>query len=249
MPVTFTNPPRFGTGSKLAQQALPKRMLLAAALLVAALLIPFLLLRGASSHSGPQTLSQYRLVGARGPVCLRMILAEDVSGSMTAYSSARSAALADIRTWSAKNLRRGDQVGVIDFAGNAVWQSQPTSVDALPGASSGQLDANGTSIMPVLGLVGALPQSSCDTALTFLSDGLMSDLPTTSKAGLTDLSREHIHDLFWLVPGRSIPISDTWTHAFPVAPPVRFNGLDPAATGLTFGRVISAVTRQKLQHI
>ncbi len=218
-----------------------------ASVLVAALLL-LLLALWPDSAGAPRSLDDVRLVGARGPSCLRLVIASDVSGSMSSFAAPRSAALTEIRRWSARNLRADDQLGVLDFAGNAVWESMPASVAGAPGSATGSLDQAGTLVGPALDLVGRLARSSCDTAIVFLSDAIMSDLPSDPKAARTALASHHVHDVFLLVPGMDMDVNQSWVNVYPQAPPIRFDGSDPDATGLAFGRIVSTLTRQHLQR-
>jgi hypothetical protein len=222
----------------------PRRRSWLFAVLLAALLAA--LLAWPSRHS--TALNDLRLVGPRGPVCLRIVIADDISGSMTKFASARNAAVEEMRRWAGHNLRPDDQIGVLQFAVNAGWQSGPGSATPSPHASVVH-DGINTNLNPVLQLVQALPASSCDTALVLVSDAQLADLPADPVAGRRALEAGHVHDLFLLAPGQSIDVPPAWTTAFPEAEPRRFNGNDAAATGLTFGDVVATLTRQQLRHV
>ncbi len=54
-----------------------------------------------------------------------------------------------------------------------------------------------------------------------------------------------MHDLRLLVPGEKIKVPDAWIRAFPFAPPIMFDGLDPDETALTIGKTIGDLTGQR----
>ena len=195
---------------------------------------------------GPDSLAHYELRGARGPACLRVLLAADVSGSMADFRRPRNAALSELLAWLPRNLRPDDEVGVMEFAGNAAWTRSPESVTRLQAFDPAQIDLQGTRLSPVLDLVGQLPQSRCATSLLLLSDGKASDLPAGESQGLDALGSSHVHDLHLLVPGRRIGIPGAWRQAFPASPPLRFDGSDPEKTAMTFGAILSTATGQRL---
>ena len=201
-----------------------------------------------SSKPAPNSLASVRLAGPRGPGCIRLIIGNDVSGSMTAFATARSGALSEIRDWARQNLRSDDQIGVLDFAVNAGWEATPDGGSEGPPASVVH-DGMDTDLDPVVDLVGQLPASSCETALVLLSDAQLADLPRTADDGRGLLRGQTISDVFLLVPGSAIQVPRQWTTAFPEAAPLRFDGTDPRATGLAIGKVVAALTRQTLKHV
>lgn len=237
----LSRPSLLATGSRFAGRR-RRGWLLAAALLSA------LLALWASKHSTTNSLNDVRLVGARGPACLRLVIADDISGSMQNFASARNAAVDEMRHWARRNLRPDDQIGVLQFAVNAGWQAGPGKTTPSPAAGTVH-DGTFTYLDPVLNLVRALPSTRCDTALVLVSDAQLADLPGDPSTGNSVLRTAHVHDLFLLVPGQSISVPKAWTTAFPEAAPVRFDGTNSAATGLTFGHVVAALTRQQLRHI
>lgn len=245
MNTTFDRPARLATGPALGRPGRPVWM--TATALIAALLIPLILWMTRSRT--PHSLDDVQLVGARGPACVRLIIAADVSGSMQNYAAARTSALGEIRLWAKRNLRPDDEIGVLEFAGNAVWLNEPARVDGAPGAATGVLNPTGTAFPPILDLVGALPASRCDTSLTFLSDALMDGLPADPGSARLALRRPGVHDVSLLVPGSGIPVNGGWAHLYPEAPPVTFDGTNAGATGLAFGRVVAAITHQQLKHV
>lgn len=234
---------RLTPGPRLTGSGTPRNTLLA-------LLVPLLVLASAGvgwSHRPPASLAETTLTGPRGPQCLRVVLANDTSGSMKSYSVARQAALAQFLAWAPGQLRPDDQIGVINFADTAAWTSTPvspgTGSTSRPGSTS---DASSTLLSPVLEAVAAAPASSCRTWLLLLSDAQLADTPATpghARAALVDAG---IDDLSLLVPDPDISVPHQWTTVFPFAAPVRFDGSNPDQSALTYGRLTADITGQHL---
>jgi hypothetical protein len=200
----------------------------------------------------PAALAGYRAAGPRDEAnCLRIVLANDVSGSMRNFATARDDALQQLFGWLKKNLRPDDQVAVIDFAAVANIRMRPTQVSTLGGlpAGVGATDGTYTYLGPVLSDIGQFPPTSCDTALLLLSDAQLIDLPTTPEAGQRLLMPRHVDRIRLLVPGAQIQVDPDWVKGFPAAVPLVFNGLDPQATGLALGTTIVGLTGQTLTPI
>lgn len=213
-------------------------------IVVALLLVPAVVLLG---RPQPATLASVHLVGPRGPACVRLVLANDVSGSMYAFAVPRDTALAQLQRWAPQNLRPDDQVGVLEFAGDAAWQIPPTPVGQPVGRSGPSARKDGTVLGPVLDLVHALPHDTCDTYLLLLSDGALSDLPGDEAAARAELVGHRVHAISLLVPGRRIDVPEAWSTVYPAAAPVRFDGNDADATGLAFAQVVADITGQSLK--
>ncbi|WP_439663855.1 hypothetical protein ACSHWB_21855 [Lentzea sp. HUAS TT2] len=199
----------------------------------------------------PDVLRLYQLDGPRGPTCLRLAIAMDVSGSMAEYAAARDSALVQLRQWATEKntLRADDEMAIVDFAGGAITRLPPTPVAHSTIAPNGSVpDGNNTLLRPMLDEIGKLPVSSppCDTVLLLLSDAQLADLPPDSAAGAALLRQAGVHDIRFLVPGDGIDVPAEWSRAFPSAPPIRFDGLDDKETALTIGKTIAELTRQRL---
>lgn len=200
----------------------------------------------------PPSLPGYRAAGARDEVnCLRIVVADDVSGSMTDFAAARDTALGVLFTWLKRNLQADDQVAIIDFAAVANVQMPPTPVSrlgALP-AVVGTRDGTYTYFRPVLADIAGFPPTSCDTALLLVSDAQLIDLPATRADGVRLLRADRVDRIRLLVPGQGVTVGSTWAEGFPAAVPLVFNGLDQQATGLALGTTIVGLTGQKLVPI
>lgn len=248
MPAAFTTHSTLDAPPHLDGKRWTRRSVLTLLLALAALLAGLAWLWPAG-RQGPGSLDDVRLVGARGPSCLRLVIADDVSGSMSQFSAARQQALAEFLRWAPNNLRPDDELGVLNFAAEAKWDRQPAEI-GVNRRSSGvtAIDGQNTLLTPVLSLVSALPSSPCDTELLLLSDAQLSDLPVDATAGRGALLDRNVHGIALLVPGSAIQVPSQWTQAFPEAEPRVFDGLNGQDTGLTFAAAIAQVTGQRLDQ-
>jgi hypothetical protein len=196
----------------------------------------------------PSTLDRWAAAGPRGPSCLRLVIGQDVSGSMRDFDAARDQALDQLVRWTGENLRENDELAIVDFAAEAKVRLPPTRIDASPGTGTptGAADGVDTLLNPVLDMIRAFPPTACDTALVLLSDAQLTDVPPTATDGNAALTGARVRDLKLLAPGREIEVPPQWQFAFPIAAPVFFDGLDPDATALAIGRTIVGLTGQKL---
>ncbi|WP_224401695.1 vWA domain-containing protein [Pseudonocardia sp. ICBG1034] len=199
-----------------------------------------------------RSLAGQRLTGARGPSCLRLVIAVDVSGSMAGYAGARDSALAQLLGWAGDNLRPDDEITVVDFAERSAVRLPVTTVDALRPAdgavAAAVRDSHTTYLGPVLDQVRAQPGGPCDRAVLLLSDGLLADLPATADRGRAVLTAHDVHDLELLAPGEDVEVPAQWSTTFPAAAPIRFDGHDADDTAVALGGAIAAITRQTLEE-
>lgn len=140
-----------GAGAGLGSQIRVRR-LLAVLLLLAA--VPVLLAWALTDLSEPERLLADRpLVGSRGPSCLRLVIANDVSGSMSDFAGARDAALHQLVDWAPRNLRPDDELSIVDFAADAAVRLPVSPVRTIgPAAASPAVvhDGSETLLAPVL---------------------------------------------------------------------------------------------------
>lgn len=213
----------------------------------------------AAGPGAPSGVSGLILDGPRGPNCLRLVLANDVSGSMSNYAMAREHALTALLDWLPKNLRSDDEIAVMDFADTAAAKMPPAKVSTLLSGyamtSGGAMDGGDTLFAPVLTQMDSWPKTNCDIALVLLSDAqfvLSTDPPMSMPAdadGGRKLAQEHhIHDVQLLVPDPNIDVPSDWENAFPTAAPLRFNGLDSHETSKAVASAIAGLTNQSLVH-
>jgi Mg-chelatase subunit ChlD len=241
------NGPRLAPPRRLAAPGSHRPLALALLAVLAAALLAWRMLP-TYPRKPPSALSGYAAAGARGPSCLRLVIAVDVSGSMSNYATARDDALAQLIAWVRVNLRADDQVAVVDFAQEAAVALAPTAAHAIGGARVSVPAADGpfTLIDPVLAALDGFPTTRCDTAAVLISDAQIADLPRTAAEGDALLVTHHIHDIRLLVPGAGIQVDPAWSVAFPAAPPRVFDGRNPDATGLALGQTIVDLTHQRL---
>ncbi|TFV66835.1 VWA domain-containing protein [Blastococcus sp. CT_GayMR20] len=242
----LTRPDRLSSGSRLATEVRPDRWL--AALLLAALVVGGVL--WLDDHGAADSIDEVALAGPRGSACLRLVVGNDVSGSMSDFADARESALRDFLSWAPRNLRDDDELGVVDFAGAAAWTRQPTPVaePAVRGAAADVYQGDQTLLAPVLALAQALPPSHCRTALLLFSDAQLADLPQAEQEGRAAVQAAGVHDVVLLVPGEDIDVPEAWGTSFPAAEPRYFDGLDADETGLTVASVVAELTGQELQR-
>lgn len=196
----------------------------------------------------PDSLADTFLAGERGPGCVRVVIANDTSGSMDEFTRPRQLALAQLLDWSPRNLREDDEIAVLAFSGSTYVALPPTPVaqNPRPGQTPGPTD--GTSLNSLVETIGNLPQSRCVTTLLLLSDGVFGDLPADENAGRTQLRDAGVSNVHLMVPGENIPIEPSWQNIYPYAAPAVFDGTDPDATGLALGRTLASATGQQLKR-
>lgn len=196
----------------------------------------------------PATLAAARLDGVRGPGCLRLLIAADVSGSMERIAEPRNAAVRQLLAWAPANLRDGDEIALIDFAGDAVLRFGPTPLGEPVTANDASPDGNGTQFTPVLNTITSLPTGRCRSALLLISDGQLHDLPAGEADATTQLTNAGIHSIDLIVPGIT-EVNPAWSALYPTAPPDVFDGTNPDATAVTIARHIAGMTGQSLHTV
>ncbi|WP_280488840.1 hypothetical protein [Nocardia farcinica] len=216
-------------------------------LMLAALIATVLAIPTWKAVSAPDSLEEVALVGDRGPGCIRLVVANDQSGSMTDFAVPREQALAQFLRWAPTNLRADDEIAVLAFTDHVKTVLEPISVTARPTVESLTIDGQDTLFAPVISAISQLPATACSTALVLLSDGVMSDLSGDAETARGQLRTAGVNEVFLLVPGESIDVAPGWTQTYPYAAPVRFNGTDPAETGLVFGQTLASMTGQNLE--
>lgn len=206
----------------------------------------------AAVASGPsETVSDLGLYGTRGPVCERFVLVVDQSGSMQDIAAARDAALAELLGWLPRNLRRTDELAVVDFAASSAARLAPTRVgDLAPGAVAGAVpveQGSQTLFVPAAQAVASMGATECDVNLLLLSDGRFGDSPADPEQGRRLLLDNGVHDLHLLVPSEdgSDP-GPEWGTAFPNVVPLWFDGDDPQDSALAVAEAVAAGTGQVL---
>lgn len=198
----------------------------------------------------PPTLSSLTLRGARSAAAVRLVIANDVSGSMSEFAAAREAAIDALVAWAPANLRPTDEIGVIEFAEEARWTLRPATVHhlALMGAvrESTGLAGGGTALLPVVDRVCNLGAHPGRLSVWLLSDGEYPDYPSSVEAGRRLLQDAGVDSLPLLIPSRAAHAPTEWRDTFPDEASLSFDGLDPEATALAFALALAGVTGQRL---
>ncbi|MEV6695356.1 vWA domain-containing protein [Micromonospora sp. NPDC051196] len=138
----------------------------------------------------PDSLDQAVLEGARkvpGPVCIHEI--QDVSGSMTQYSSLREQAVSQLFLFAQRELQATDQLAEAVFSGTAGVTLPPTSLHALPVRRTAPTPGAGTFMAPAvraLTLADRADQTCAARALIAITDGEVHDEPAELRSALVD---------------------------------------------------------------
>ena len=229
-------------GVALAQRNTSRRWWLLV-LLLPLLLLLFLRDDDDSSASG---LPGAVLVGARGPGCVRLVVAPDLSDSMSDYSQAREAALQELLPWARTQLRDDDELEIINWAGTAATVLPPTAMKDYASMYIAQASvAGGTALGPVVDTIAAQEASTCRTHLVLVSDGEIADLSYAADRDL--LAAARVEQVSLLMPSPSMDPPGEFTAAFPYASTLSFDGMDPDATGLAFAEAVAMSTGQEVQ--
>ena len=215
-------------------------------LLVLLLLLLLLLLRW-NNHRAPASLEQAVLTGPRGPQCLRLVIAEDVSGSMSEYSAARAQAITALLTWAPGQLRADDELAVVTFAASATTRMQPTPVGQKSSpVADAPSDGVDTLLTPVVDAAATFPETSCHTHLLVVGDGLISD--PVEAGDLARLSASGIDSVGLLMPSPDLHAPEEFRAAFPYAQNRSFDGTDADQTGLALAQVLATQTEQTIER-
>lgn len=200
----------------------------------------------------PVTLADLALRGARPAAPVRLVIARDVSGSMTQYAAAREAALDELVAWAPANLRPTDEIGVLDFADSAEWAQRPSTVHHLATFGPRRRPTHlggGTAWRPVIDRVAALGDHPGLTSLWLVSDGEYPDYPANTDAARRLLVDAGVTLMPLLIPSPAAVVPDVWLDVFPDHPALSFEGLDAHATAVAFAHTLAAVTGQRLVRV
>lgn len=214
--------------------------------LVLLLLLVWGLIRWNSHRTPPATLAQAVLTGPRGPECLRLVVAEDVSGSMADYALARAQALTAVLAWAPGQLRADDELAVITFAASATTRLQPTPVGQTAVPADTAADGGDTLFTPVVDAAAQFPTTSCHTHLLVVGDGLIFD--GVEAGDLTRLSASGIDSVGLLMPSTDLDAPEEFLSAFPYAQTDSFDGTDADETALALAQVVATQTGQSIER-
>lgn len=189
-------------------------------------------------------IANYRLHGIRRTGPIRVIALQDLSGSMHPYAVAREEALKSLVTWSRRNLRSEDELGVIDFSDRAGVALPVTPISKIDTKNLKiAVEIGGTSILPAIELSKPWWESSSSIWFVALSDGEIFDAlsPVEQQAfrGSNYGGTILINPSDTEMPGR-------WTRSFPDSELVCIQNDTPGAIAVGIGQAISIMTQQRL---
>jgi hypothetical protein len=189
----------------------------------------------------------------------RIVVLEDLSGSMSSIAPAREVVLAELLDWLGRNLQAADEISVMSFAGDACVRLPPTPVDTRLRLSLPRLTSYTTMLAPAWALVGAMPRFEPSDAQgvrmpdrsvsVLISDGMVADLQ--GRGGEAGARESGLDAEALLLPiegdveDRKAP--PCWTAAFPDSTTYAVDAADSAALALDLARAISGLTGRSLQ--
>lgn len=147
---------------------------------------------------------------------MRLLLAEDNSGSMTPIAGLREAVLRGLLRWSQTNLGGEDEIAVIAFGGDACIRRSPSPARDKIGLTDPALRSYATMLGPTWHLASTFRRTDKPTLAVLISDGLVADL--TGAGGQRGATAAGIDSTALLIPSEGsftggVPAS--WTAAFP----------------------------------
>ncbi|MGY1846778.1 hypothetical protein [Blastococcus sp. SYSU DS1021] len=222
------------------------------ALAVALLLALLALLAGCVVLAGTpeaEDVDELQLVGPRSPGCIRLLIASDVSGSMSRYTATRAAALDRILDWAPQNLRADDELGALAFAGDARLTLPVTEVADFGRARPAPLPSalgDGTRIDGVLDVIEDLPPTACRTTLLFLSDGLLGSEPARDVDAV--LGEAGVASVVTVLP-EGLRAPDHWRTLFPYGTEVDVAGQRPGRLAVVLAETLAAATGQDVRRL
>ncbi|WP_409046942.1 vWA domain-containing protein [Microbacterium sp. HA-8] len=201
-------------------------------------------LLGLLPHPRSDDLADLTLTGMRGPACVRIVVAPDVSGSMTQFEQVRTTALAEVARWAPANLRDDDEFAVIVWDDGATVALAPIPLSAganLP-TSLGQPGSGGSDIGPAVDLLPALPTTPCRSAIVAISDGIIG----TDTSGIEETLRASGFDRVAIILPNGSSAPATWMDVFPYSLQFHADPQSTAQTGRAVAEAIAATTDQLL---
>ena len=147
---------------------------------------------------------------------IRLLLIEDLSGSMETIAGLREAVLRGLLGWARRSLGTDDEVAVLSFGGDACVRLPPTSARDEVALNDPELASYATLLGPTWQLVAGFPRTETSTLAVLISDGLVCDL--AGAGGRVNATAAGVNGIALLVPSTGsftggIPTS--WTAAFP----------------------------------
>lgn len=204
---------------------------------------------GRPGPAAPGQLGQAELAGGRqlaGRACI--VLASDVSSSMSKHADERRAALRDLTRFSRRVLRPDDVVLVVTYDAAMAVALPPTAVQDLPDGDVPEPvpGVDGTALVPVLEGVSSLLQSSgcAATGLASVTDGEFQDDAAALDRALRTAALQRVHLLVPGGSGRPGPTGDARLAEIDVE---HFRPGNAAELGLDYGRLVAGLTGQELR--
>ncbi len=172
--------------------------------------------RRAARRAVRQALSAVRLAPG-APV--RIVVCEDLSGSMDSIAVMREAVLEGLLGWAHRNLGPDDELAVVSFGGDACVRLPPSPPARGSTLADPALHSYATMLGPTWELISAFPGTNHLTVAVLISDGLVSDL--TQAGGRAAAGSAGVDGVALLIPasgsfGDAAPLS--WRSAYPDDP-------------------------------
>jgi len=207
-------------------------------------LLPLIALVLLIPHPRSDDLADLALTGVRGPGCVRIVVAPDVSGSMTEYEQVRTTALAELAEWTPENLRGDDELAVLVWDDAATIALNPVTVSSAAGVPTAlpQPGTGGSDIGPAIDLLHSFPTTYCRSALVAISDGLIG----SDAAGIEQTLRTSGFDSVAIILPNGSSAPGAWMQVFPYSLQFHADPVSPAQTGRAVAEAIAATTDQLL---
>lgn len=210
--------------------------------------------RRAATRAVRRTLRSLTL--ADGPPC-RILVHEDLSGSMDAVAAAREIVLTELLSWLSAQLRPWDEVGVTSFGGDACVRLEPTPADRELVLADAALASYCTLLGSTWDLVDVFapytPRAGDDGAVlgtprtvsVLVSDGYIADLGAAgSRARSTAVGVDAVGLL--LPDGRDRAAPRCWTHAYPDGAVLAVDPHDAGRLAGALAELIAELTGREL---
>ena len=222
----------------------PRRWLSWSAGALAAMLIVLAAMALDDHLRPPRSLAGAVLTGPRGPACVRVVVAPDMSGTMTEYAAARRAAMAQLIPWAATQLRDTDEIAVVPWASTAEVSLPPTAVTAATVPSRYAAVGDDTNMVPLIDAISGLPEGRCRVLLALIGDGQVHDIPQASR--LARLAEAGVDRMALLMPDAGMRTPTEFSDGFPWAASRAFDGLDPDSTAMALAHEVASAVGQTI---
>ncbi|QHC57510.1 vWA domain-containing protein [Rathayibacter sp. VKM Ac-2760] len=204
---------------------------------------------GAALLDQPRRLGDTVLVGERSPAALDVVLLLDESGSFADYAAVREEALSELASWAPDNLRAGDSITAIAFAGDAVVRIPQITIGAIdPDESPVTLDTpsvGGTAILPALSAaLNAVGDAGGTRTLIIVTDTIVEDADATS---IEEAVQALDATTMTVITPAGVGVTEPWQNAFPWEHTESADPGSAGSTSLALGRALAHATGQSIQ--